>query len=98
MADYSRDSGYSVGDRYLDHAGYSGYASAGNVQEKTTTSRVQKKVTKTTEFDFGRGPYTVEDFKEFYESIKDMPGAAIVTVVYHDDQRDGRFLKLTVKS
>jgi hypothetical protein len=60
------------------------------------TRRVQKKLVKTTVYDFGDGPYNVADFKDFYEQIKDLPEGAKIKINHGDSQMDGEFLTITV--
>jgi hypothetical protein len=59
--------------------------------------RVQKKVIKTYTFDFGAGPYTVEDFQEWAKELVDIPPGAKVHINAGDSQRDGSWLKITVQ-
>jgi hypothetical protein len=59
-------------------------------------SRVQKKVSKTTVFDFGKGPYTVEDILDFAKQIVELPPGAKLGIQHGDSQLDGEWLKITV--
>ena len=61
------------------------------------TARFQKKTSRTTIFDFGAGPYTVEQFTEWLEELKDYPPGAQLHFNAGDSQRDGAWLKITVQ-